>query len=413
MAEHDQSELLSSLKIEREPFKQPAGRRWLWIVLLGLAVLLAAFFGSRFGQASTLEIQRTQAVRLTGSEPASSVLDASGYVVARRQATVSSKVTGKVMELHIEEGASFSAGEILARIDDSNIRAQVALSRAQLVAAEKQQSEVRVQLLEARRNLKRSRELAGRKLLSQSTLDAAQASVDTLEARLQSVRQNVVVSRRALELQQQQLEDTIVRAPFDGVITVKNAQPGEMISPLSAGGDGTRTGIGTLVDMDSLEVEVDVNENVINRVRAEQPVETRLNAYPDWKIPSRVIAVIPTADRSKATVKVRIALEAKDDRILPEMGARVSFLQAEGSEQSPSEAGVRIASSALYQDGEKSVVYLIKSDRLQRRAVKVGQRNGTRVDILAGLRGGEWLAIAAPESLADGIEVQVADEESR
>ena len=371
MAQDSTSELLSSLKIEREAFSEPRRPLWPWLVLLVAGLALAWTLVRGLGADDALDVGRTQALLLQAPTDAGSVLDASGYVVARRRATVSSKVTGKVMELHIEEGARFAAGDILARIDDSNIRAQVELARAQLTAAQTQQAEVRVQLADAERSLRRTRELAGRKLLSQSALDTAQATHDALQARLASVQQNVIVARRSLQLQLQQLEDTIVRAPFDGVITVKNAQPGEMISPLSAGGDGTRTGIGTLVDMDSLEVEVDVNENVINRVHPEQAVDTRLNAYPDWRIPSRVIAVVPTADRSKATVKVRIALDVEDERILPEMGARVSFLEHR-NEDSAEDAGplIRVDAAAVYQDQGQDIVYLIRSGQLWQRFVR-------------------------------------------
>lgn len=407
----DKSALLGSLKIDRGPLEEPPSvlRKFL-LPLIGLALagIVAWWF---LKPAAAIAVQTTTARALGSAGASGSVLDASGYVVARRRATVSSKVTGKVVELMIEEGSRVEQGQVLARIDDSNLRTQLDLARSQLDAARAQLTEGQVQLVEAERNLKRTQELAGRQLLSQSALDNAQANADTLRARLESTRRNVTVAERGLAVQQQALDDTVVRAPFAGVITVKNAQPGEMISPLSAGGDGTRTGIGTLVDMDSLEVEVDVNENFINRVQAGQPAETALNAYPDWKIPSEVIAVIPTADRAKATVKVRIALKSKDPRVLPDMGARVSFLaQAKPADAAPAKPVVLVDPKAVRREGDAAAVFVIKGDVVERRAVTLGNAKGSDLEITAGLSGGETLAASNLDQLADGSAVQRAKE---
>lgn len=408
----DKSALLGSLKIDRGPIEDSSSRLWLWIVITSL-VLAAALGWWMLRDDGALEIRTTNA-RAVGAQAggSGSVLDASGYVVARRRATVSSKLTGKVVELMIEEGSRVEQGQVLARIDDSNIRTQMDLARSQASAARAQLAEVQVQLADAERSLQRTRELAGRQLLSQSALDTAQATADTLRARLESTRRNVEVAERGLAVQAQQLDDTIVRAPFAGVITVKNAQPGEMISPLSAGGDGTRTGIGTLVDMDSLEVEVDVNENFINRVQAGQPAETVLNAYTDWKIPSEVIAVIPTADRSKATVKVRIALKLKDPRVLPDMGARVSFLAPAqtATEAAPARRVVLVDANAIRNEGNINVVFLVKGETVERRAVSLGNTVGKDVEVTAGLSGGETLVLGELGALSDGAKVKRAEE---
>ncbi|MDP9140129.1 MAG: efflux RND transporter periplasmic adaptor subunit, partial [Pseudomonadota bacterium] len=239
----------------------------------------------------------------------------------------------------------------------------------------------------------------------------AQANYDAQTARLASTQSNVEVAERGVQVQKRNVEDTVVRAPFDGVITVKNAQPGEMISPLSAGGDGTRTGIGTLVDMDSLEIEVDVNENFINRVSAGQPVAARLNAYPDWEIPAEVVAVIPTADRSKATVKVRVGFKERDPRILPDMGVRVAFREAArptaGDAAAP--AGVLVDSSAVQISGDQGVVFLLKDDVLERRAVRIGGKVGDSVRVISGLAVGDTLALGDLASFKDGLAVEVAD----
>jgi len=210
------------------------------------------------------------------------VLDATGYVTARRSATVSAKVTGKIREVRIEEGQSVAAGEVLATIDDATEQAQLELAAAQLDAARAELGEIRAQLTEADLNLRRARELAGRQLVSERELDAAVATAATLRARLETGQRNVAVGQRAVELRQRQLDDYVIRAPFAGVVIDKNAQPGEMISPISAGGGFTRTGICTIVDMYSLEIEVDVNEAYIQRVQAAQRVSATLDAYPDW-----------------------------------------------------------------------------------------------------------------------------------
>lgn len=405
---NDKSALLGQLKIERDD-TPASGKGWLWALGAALLIAAGAVWVLFLRGPDAVQVKVVTARALSASAAANaSVLDASGYVVARRQATVSSKITGKVTEVLIEEGQRVKAGDVLARIDDSNTRAQVELARAQLNAAQAQLAEVQVQLAEAERQLSRSRELAEKKLLSQQQLESAQASVDAQKARLASVQQGVAVADRGLKVQSGFLDDTIVRAPFDGVITQKNAQPGEMISPLSAGGAGTRTGIGTLVDMDSLEIEVDVNENFINRVQPGQPMSAKLNAYPDWEIPAEVIAVIPTADRSKATVKVRVALKQKDDRVLPDMGVRVSFL----NEQNPQAAveapkGVQVPLEAILAEGSDSLVFVIAGGKAERRAIKLGGSDAQGAVVLAGLTDGEEVAVGDLKRLADGVAVEI------
>jgi len=405
----DKSALLGQLKIDRDALPQDGGRgRW---IALGSVAAVAIAAGAWFvlKPAAAIPVKAASVVALASGASAGSVLDASGYVIARRQATVSSKVTGKVVDLFIEEGKPVKAGEVLARLDDTNVRAQLALSESQLDAAKAAQAEVRVQLIEAERQLRRTRELHERKLVSDAAIDNAQSTVDSLKARLESAQQNVSVAERGVSVQRRQIDDMVVRAPFAGVITVKNAQVGEMISPLSAGGAGTRTGIGTLVDMESLEIEVDVNENFINRVQPGQRVEAVLNAYPDWKIPCAVIAVIPTADRSKATVKVRIRIEAKDARIIPDMGVRVAFLPEDQPQDAAAEAprGVLIPAEAVKDEAGTSVVFVIRGETVERRAVKLGEARGSQVQVVAGLSGGEQVALGELARLADGARIEI------
>jgi HlyD family secretion protein len=405
---NDKSALLGQLKIDRS-VEPPRGGAARWIVGAAVAAGIAVAGYLALRPAAAIPVKAAPVVALTSGSSAGSVLDASGYVIARRQATVSSKVTGKVVELLIEEGKPVKAGEVLARLDDTNVRAQLSLSESQLDASRAQLAEIRVQLADAQRQLKRSRELHERKLVSDAAVENAQAAVDGLQARLESAQGNVKVSERNVGLYRQQVDDMVVRAPFGGVITVKNAQVGEMISPLSAGGAGTRTGIGTLVDMDSLEIEVDVNENFINRVQSGQRVEGVLNAYPDWKIPCAVIAVIPTADRSKATVKVRIGIQVKDPRIIPDMGVRVSFLPEEKAPQAEGPRGVLIPADAVKDEAGTSVVFVLKGETVERRAVKLGESRGAQVQVIAGLSGGEQVALGELAKLSDGARIELTE----
>lgn len=270
----------------------------------------------------------------TGADsPAPSVLDASGYVVARRQATVSSKITGKLVEVLVEEGQRIAAGQVIARLDNTNATAALTQAEARVGEAEANLQAVEVALADAEPSFKRSEEQFRRGLTSSEHLDAARSNFNSRKMAVLVAKQSVSVASAAVGVAKQNLEDTIIRAPFAGVVTVKAAEPGEMVSPSATGGF-TRTGICTIVDMDSLEVEVDVSEAFISRVQPERPVSVRLNAYPDWTIPAKVLAVIPTADRAKATVRVRIAFDTKDPRIVPEMGARVSFRE-EVSDEAP------------------------------------------------------------------------------
>lgn len=408
----DKAELLKELRIERDP---PPGSpshagRWALAVLALLATLaLAAWLWSaRADQPVPVRVATVQATGPAGA--ARSVLDATGYVTARRIATVSAQVTGKVETVLIEEGMEVAEGQVLATIDDTEWRAQVALSQAQLEAARSQLAEIRAQLANARRDLERQRDLVARGLTSQAAVDAAATEVDALAARLDSAATGVAVSQRSLDLARVRLDNTVIRAPFAGIVTVKAAQPGEMISPVSAGGGFTRTGIGTIVDMDSLEIQVDVNESFIQRVHPGQRVEATLNAYPEWRIPSEVIAIIPTADRSRATVRVRIAILERDARIVPDMGARVAFLAA-GEPEAPggttAAAQLQVPAAALLEEGGQAFVYVLEGDRVARRTVRVDAARGEFRKVIEGLRSGERVVVQPPATLADGALVRI------
>ena len=350
---------------------------------------------------------RTARVRSVSVDAGTTVLNASGYVTARRQATVSSKTAGQIIEIAIEEGMEVIAGQVLARLDSSNLERSFGLAEAQTAVARKAVLEVEAQLAEARLRQERTRRLVEERVAGQADLDRVNGEVATLEARSERQQEDIRVSERRADVIGQQIEDMVIRAPFDGVITAKNAQPGEMMSPIAGGAGFTRTGIGTIVDMTSLEIEVDVNEAYINRVSPGQPVDAVLDSYDDWTIPARVIAIIPTADRDRATVRVRIGFEELDPRILPDMGVKVSFRSAEAEPEEAPE-GLLVEAAAVFQDTGRDLVYLVRDGRVQRRAVRLGDRRGSEVFVLSGLVEGDRVVLEGPPGLADGAEVAEA-----
>jgi RND family efflux transporter MFP subunit len=396
---------LDDLKIDRGGAEDRSSRSWLWLLLLLVLIACSAGIWLLRGSAKIVVVASAQE---TESGEAQTVLNASGYVTARRQATVSSKVTAKVLAVLIEEGMEVREGQILARLDASNTEASLRLAEAELRSARVALEETRVQLAESKLRLDRTRSLVADEVVSQAELDRVQAETDSFQARLERLEEEEIVADRRLAVWKQQLEDTIIRSPFDGIVTTKDAQPGEMISPVTAGGGFTRTGIGTVVDMSSLEIEVDVNESYINRVRGGQAVEATLDAYPDWKIPARVIAIVPTADRDRATVRVRIAFDALEPRILPDMGVKVAFRE-ETEERNAGQPVVTVPRASIRRDAGRPVVFVVAGDRVERRAVSVSDQEGEEATVLAGLVGGERVVVEGPEDLTDGDRIEVRE----
>jgi RND family efflux transporter MFP subunit len=410
---NDKSALLEQLRLHRgDPAAEQPRSALRWIAL-GAAALAALALGAWlfFGRAGGVPVRIAVAQESPGGSAgsAASLLDASGYVVARREATVSSKITGKVLEVMIEEGQRVAANEVLARLDDSNARARLQQAGAQIAQAEANLQAAQTALNDATPIYHRMEQERAQALISAQDFDGAKATYNAAAAAFAVAQRAVAVARSSLVVAQRDEDDTVVRAPFAGVVTVKAAQPGEMVSPISAGGGFTRTGIGTVVDMDSLEVEVDVNENFITRVRPGQPVTIRLNAYPDWEIPGAVIAIIPTADRSKATVKVRVAFKRRDERILPEMGARVSFLQDAGTQATPAPArrAVIIPAEAVEANGATGSVFVLHDGKVEERSVKLGAQSAQGQIVLSGIDPGAQLAIAVSGKLSDGAKVRI------
>ena len=405
---------LSDLRIEDHARYRGSGRLGLWlVVVLVLAALgAAAWFWFRAPRAVPVRVATAAeaAANTGGGGPV--LLNASGYVTARRRATVSSKMTGKVVEVLVEEGLAVKAGQVLARLDDTTLRRYLELAEAELAASRRTAAETEVRLKEAQRTLDRARALVRDGISGQAELDRAEAEVDALKARLELTREQVVVAERQVAVRRTDLDDTVIRAPFAGVAISKDAQPGEMVSPVSAGGGFTRTGISTIVDMASLEIEVDVNESFINRVAPGQKVEATLDAYPDWKIPSRVITIVPTADRQRATVLVRIGFDQLDPRILPDMGVKVAFLGAAQPAAAAAAAGqarpaLTVPKAAIRTDQGQSIVFVVTGDRVERRAVRTGDAKGDSVEVVSGLTAGERVIIEGPPDLADGRTVIV------
>ena len=408
------ADLLKELRIDRKaPPPAPPSRRGLWITLGVVVVLLAlaAAGWAVFGREKPIEVRTAPTVALGNNAASASVLDASGYVVARRMATVSAKVTGKVQEVLIEEGMRVEAGQVLARLEPIDADADRALSQSQLQAARSQTGGVQAQLVEAEANARRLSSLVAQQLVSKAQYDQAVAQRDLLRAQVLTAQRNERTAADRLKIADIGLDNTIVRAPFAGVVIAKAAQPGEIVSPLSAGGGFTRTGIGTIVDMESLEVEVEVNESFIGRVQPKMPIQATLNAYPDWQIPGEVIAIIPTADRSKATVKVRVALSVKDPRIVPDMGVRVSFLEAARPQQAEQPKGVRVPAAAVVERDGAQVAFVVgDDDTVQQRGLKVAGKLGDDTHVTDGLQAGETVVLDPPAELKDGVKVVLAED---
>ena len=409
----DRAALLNQLRIDRsEPPSSGGHGRW-WATGVAVIIIAASAFWyltRPTGVPITTAMAHAAAGGTSGASAGASLLDASGYIVARRRATVSSKITGKVVKVMLEEGQRVEAGQVIALLDDSNWRAALSQSKAQLEQAEASVASAQTAFDDAKPIFDRAEKQKAAAVISAQSFDESHAQFNVAHNNLLVAQRGVEMARAGVEVAQRSLEDTVIRAPFAGIVTEKAAQPGEMVSPVSAGGGFTRTGIGTIVDMESLEVEVDVSENFINRVRPQQPVTIKLNAYPDWDIPGSVIAMIPTADRAKATVKVRIAIGQKDPRIIPEMGARVAFLsdnEPKASDAKSPVSGVIVPADAVSTSGTASIVFVVHGSTVERRAVRLGAKISSGQMVSAGLEPGNIVALGDLSKLSDGARVRI------
>jgi RND family efflux transporter MFP subunit len=409
------TETLGSLRIDRSV--QPSNGRGrtilVWAVVISVVAAVAAGLWMWLGGKTTEITTVVAEEESSGPSLGSSVLNASGYVVARRLSTVASKVTGRVLEIYVEEGMTVEKDQVVASLDPVNTQTMLTMAERELEASRRNLAEIEVRLAEAQRNLQRNETLIKQQLVSQTALDTSRAEVNALAARLEASRAQVKVAESGLAMRRNDFNDLQVRAPFKGVILSKDAQPGEMISPLSAGGGFTRTGIATIVDMDSREVEVDVNEAYINRVKPNQRVEATLDAYPDQPLAARVINIVPAADRTKATVRVRIGFEKLEPFILPDMGIKVRFLD-ERPAQAATAGGprVRVPSAAVQRIGGEAYVWVVNDGRVERRAITIGAENDGQAEVLAGVRAGEELVAPLVEGLEDGGKVRLKESNS-
>ncbi|HSO23948.1 MAG TPA: efflux RND transporter periplasmic adaptor subunit [Chondromyces sp.] len=394
---------LADLRIDRSA-PDRGGRRFLLIAAAALVVIaVLAVLLVRGSAPVTVEVAVARPADTTG---ATTILNASGYVEPRRKATVAAKITGRVSEVLVDEGMEVEAGQVLARLDDSDARRRYEAIGAERDVARAAIDELEVNLEDAERTLRRTRQLHEDGVASIQDLDTATAAVDALRARLRVARSSLDAAEAQLAVAAQDLENYTIRAPFAGIAVSKDAQPGEMVSPVSAGGGFTRTGISTIVDMTSLEIEVDVNESHIAKVYPGQPAEAVLDAYPEWRIPATVRTVIPTADRQKATVKVRLGFDELDPRILPDMGVKVAFREPATDASGPLAKSV-VPQAAVATDGDRQVVFVVDDGAVERRAVTAGRSLGSDVEIMAGVSPGERLAVTGLEQLSDGMRVNV------
>jgi RND family efflux transporter MFP subunit len=401
---------LNSLRIERSPppsSDNSARGKYLAYALIAAVVAGAGWWWLAGNQA--VEVALTEATSTRNGGPGT-VLDASGYVVARRQATVSAKITGKVEQVLIEEGMRVKAGQVLATLDASTTSRQLELSQQQALATRAELTQIKVRLAEAQRAARRAEQLRADKLISEADLDTVQSSVAALQAQLDALQSQIGVAEASVRVQQQNISDLTVRAPFAGVVISKDAQPGEMVSPISAGGGFTRTGIATIVDMDSREIEVDVNEAFINRVSDGQKTQAVLDAYPDWTIASHVVSIVPAADRQKATVKVRIGFDQLDPRILPDMGVKVRFLDKASETGSAPRTVLELPSSVVVSADGKQYVWRVIDSKVERIAVSTGSTRNDRIEVLSGINAGDSVVLQPTTELQDGGKIAVKDE---
>jgi RND family efflux transporter MFP subunit len=396
---------LSDLRIDERARRGRGGFKWLrWLAAgLGVFLLVGGAMYAVKEKAPVVEVTTVHASQ--AGRPA--LLNASGYVTPRRRATIAAKITGQVTEVFAEEGMRVEAGQVLATLDDSDARARLISVRADREAIAATLGDLRVNLANAERDRRRAESLWRDGGISEQAVDQARTAVDSLLARIALGEEQVRAAEAKIRVAQEDVDNTVVRAPFAGIVVSKDAQRGEMVSPISAGGGFTRTGIATIVDMNSLEVEVDVNESYIARVKPGQPVRAVLDAYPDWQIPAKVRTVIPTADRQKATVKVRVSFDGLDPRILPDMGVKVTFLGDEPSTRATA-ALLLIPRTAVREDsGGSQVVFVYRDGRVERRAVRLGQVRGNDHEVVAGLSDGEQVVVKGLEGLHDGLRVQI------
>jgi RND family efflux transporter MFP subunit len=399
---------LGSLRIhdrERKSSKMGKGLG----IFFGLLIILGGIAAAVYALVQSKPVvQVAMGRKSVGPAAREALLNATGYVTPRQRATIAAKITGRVTGVFFDEGTHVHNGQLLATLDDADARRAMETAKADHDSAQAAIQDYEVQLKNAQILLHRTEELQKAGVQPQEQLDNARTAADSLGAKIALAKAQANGAEARIRESQQAVDNCTIRAPFDGIVVSKDAQVGEMVSPISAGGGFTRTGIATIVDMNSNEIEVDVNEAYITRVKPGQQVTAILDAYPDWEIPSRVRTIIPSADRQKATVKVRISFLKLDPRILPDMGIKVTFLGDEASSKDESSScGILIPQSAVHDEGGKKVVFLVRGDKAERRAVTLAGNRGTDAEVIAGLTADDAVIVNGPTDLHDGLSVQV------
>ena len=398
---------LSQLRIDDHARAGRGGRkffRWFAAALGAILLLLGVVVSV---QSKTPVVEVASAHTTSGAPERVALLNASGYVTPRRRATVAAKITARVVKMYADEGMRVHQGQVLAELDasDAQVRLQSAIADRDSTAASLRDLEVNLE--NADRELKRTQALEKGGVSSPQALDLARTTADSYRAKIALAKEQIRAAEARIAVAKQDVDNCTVRSPYNGIVVSKDAQVGEMVSPVSAGGGFTRTGIATVVDMDSNEIEVDVNESYIARVEPGQPVTATLDAYPDWKIPCKVRTVIPTADRQKATVKVRISFDKLDPRILPDMGVKVAFLSDAPPPAQSAQPQVVIPKTAVRDESGQQTVFLYKDGHVERRAIRSGGTRGDDQVILAGVSDGDQVVVGGAEGLKDGSKVGI------
>jgi RND family efflux transporter MFP subunit len=387
---------LSALKIDRNKESEEAGKSrrttWLVSVLLFFAVALGGYFALGNALAQAIEVSLATAA-LTSPSQSNAMLAASGYVVAQRKASVASKATGRLVYLGVVEGDKVKKDQIIGQLEDSDVLASLEQARANLKVNE-------ADLVTAKRALDREKSLFEKGLSTQADYDAADATY-------RKVLASIDVAKAIVTSQEVALENTRVRAPFDGTVLAKSADVGEMVVPMAAS-VGSKAAVVTIADMSSLQVEADVSESNIERVTANQPCEITLDAYPDKRYPGYVAKIVPTADRAKATVLVKVAFKSYDGRVLPEMSAKVLFLsKPTDAAAANARAILAIPSTSVVDRNGRKVVYLVQDDKATEVPVMVGKQMGSLVEITAGLSAGDRVIEKVDGTITNGARVKV------